>query len=330
MSWVRGATGLGSADAAAIRAYVPIALIGVGLAVVPMLDGGSPYLRSLSVSILVLACHAIAFNVAFGLTGQLLLCLGALAGTSAYLSVVLADDLGWPIWLTIPAGTALASALGALFSWVAARRQLDTMFVGIVTLAFSLVFTNAVQGLRTLTGGETGRLVVAGAGTTLRGSGTSYVVFAVLALVLLVLFRVVQRSRLGWGFRALRDDEVAAQLAGVDTVRLRVVAGALAAAMLGATGALFVHHDGFLSPSVFAFAHVDVRALVALALGGIGSLVGPVVGAVVVGVLDELLRPLGQLRLTVYGGVLLALFLSFGRGLAAGPGVRRWTRAPDG
>jgi branched-chain amino acid transport system ATP-binding protein len=109
-----------------------------------------------------------------------------------------------------------------------------------------------------------------------------------------------------------------------------VIAGALAAAMLGATGALFVHHDGFVSPSVFAFAHVDVRALVALALGGIGSLAGPVVGAVVVGVLDELLRPLGQLRLAVYGGVLLALFLGLGRGVSGGLGMPRWTRAPEG
>jgi branched-chain amino acid transport system permease protein len=330
MGRVRAVTGSWSVHGSATGAYAPIALIGAGLAAVPVLDGGSPYLRSLAVSMLVLACHAIAFNIAFGLTGQLLLCLGALAGVSAYASVVLADDLGWPIWVTIPAGTVLASALGALFSWVAARRELDTIFVGIVTLAFSLVFTNAVQGLRTLTGGETGRLVGAGSGSLLREPGLSYAVFVAATLAFLVLFRVIQRSRLGWGFRALRDDEVAAELAGVDVVRHRVIAGALAAAMLGATGALFVHHDGFVSPSVFAFAHVDVRVLVALALGGIGSLAGPVVGAVAVGVLDELLRPLGQLRLAVYGGVLLALFLGLGRGFAGGPGVPRWTRDPEG
>ena len=84
---------------------------------------------------------------------------------------------------------------------------------------------------------------------------------------------------IGWAFRALRDDEMAAELAGVDVKRCRVLAGMIGSAMLGLAGALYAHSEGFIAPSTFAFGNVDVRVLVMLAFGGVGSLLGPVVGA---------------------------------------------------
>lgn len=303
-----------------VMAYAPILVVGVLLALVPLFIGDSRTYMGLAMGALLFACYAAAFNVIFGSTGQLFLCVGALAGVAGYGSAILADRNGLPMVLTILIGTALAAGLGALFSWVSVRRSLDVIFTGIVTLAFSLGFGNLLLGQRDLTGGETGLVVHAGEGVTaVRGMVPSYFLFLALLLAFLALFRLLQRSHFGWAFRALRDDEMTAELAGVDVARYRIWAGFIGSAMLGLTGALWAHHEGFISPSTYAFAHVDVRTLVVLAFGGIGTMLGPVIGAVAFGIIDELLRDLGRLRIAIYGGVILALFLGFRGGV--GPAV---------
>jgi ABC-type branched-subunit amino acid transport system permease subunit len=130
-----------------------------------------------------------------------------------------------------------------------------------------------------------------------------------------VVHRALQRSRVGWAFRALRDDEVAAELTGIDVKRYRVLAGTLGSTMIGLAGALYAHSEGFVSPSTFAFGEVDVRVLVMLAFGGIGSLLGPVIGAAAFTALDEWLVSFNEYRLITYGAVILAVFLGFPRGV---------------
>ena len=294
----------------------------------PLFIGDSRYLMTLAISMLVVTGYAVAFNLLFGRSGQLFLCLGALAGVAAYGSVLLADVAGVPLPAAIAAGVALSGGIGGVFSWVAVRRRLGVIFVGIVTLAFSLVFTNLLLGGRALTGGETGLLVEAAAGSWLRDRVPAYYLLLAVLVGYLAIDRWLDGSWLGWAFRALKDDPVAAELAGVDVVRARVIAGAVGSAMLGLMGALFAVHDGFISPTGFDFGDVDVRVLVVLAVGGIGSSLGPVVGAVVVTAVDELLRPLGQLRLTIYGIVLIVIFLRFRQGLVpALEGLVRRARA---
>lgn len=310
------------------RAYLPIAVVAVVLVPVPGVAGGSRYAMTLAVSLLVFACYAVAFNLILGSTAQLFLCQGALAGTAAYTAVLLGNQLALPVLVSLPVGVLLAAVLGGVFSWVAARRGLDAIFTGVVTLAFSLVFANLLLGGRDLTGGETGLVVEAGVAAPLREPVPAYYLLLGVLVAFLTVYRLLERSHHGWAFRALRDDAAAAQLAGVDVTRHKVVAGVIGAAMLGTAGALFALHEGFLSPSTFGFREVDLRVLVMLAFGGIGTLVGPVVGAATVVLVDELLRPLGQLRLTVYGVVLVGLFLWLRRGIVpmAADGLRALRR----
>jgi branched-chain amino acid transport system permease protein len=297
-----------------IRAFWPIAVTGGGLAVVPLWLGDSRLMMRLAVDALVFGAYAVAFNVIFGSTNQLFLCVGALAGVGGYTSVILSDRAGLPMAVGMVLATALATALGGFLSWVAVRRSLDVIFTGIVTLAFSLSFANLVLGQRELTGGETGLLVSAGEDTFLRDRVAAYYLFLGMVVVFLVVFRALERSHIGWAFRALRDNELAAELAGVDVARHRIYAALIGSAMLGLTGAVYAHSDGFISPSTFEFGHVDVRVLVMLAFGGLGTLLGPVLGTVVFAVLDELLIDSGQLRTVFYGLLVIALFLGFKRG----------------
>jgi len=264
---------------------------------------------------LLFTAYAIAFNLIFGSTKQLFLCVGALAGVGGYTAAILADRVGLPMLLALVLAAGAAAVTGGLFSWVAVRRSLDVIFTGIITLTFSLAFQNLILGQRNLTGGETGLLVDTGAGTILREPVPAYYVFLGIVVTYLVVFRLLQRSHVGWAFRALRDDEVAAELAGVNVPRYRIYAGLVGSGMLGLAGAFFAFTEGFISASTFSFGHVDIRVLVMVVFGGLGTLLGPVLGATVFSVIDEVLIGVGQLRQVVYGLVVIAFFVGFKHGL---------------
>jgi branched-chain amino acid transport system permease protein len=266
---------------------------------------------------LVYMAYAVAFNLIFGHTKQLFLCLGAIAGSSAYLSVVLARQLGFSPWVTLPLGILLAGCLGGLFSYVSVRRGLGVIFLGVVTLAFSLIFQNVIFGLREYTNGETG-IVTRGLGVgMLERSPASYYVFLVVLMGSLVVYHLVMRSPIGTAFRALSDDEFTAELAGIDVTRHKVLAASLGSALMGIVGSFFAYYNGLVSPGLYSLVAVDTVVLITLLLGGMGTLVGPVLGGAVFAVIDELVRPFGNLNVLVYGALLIVLFVSFRDGLVA-------------
>jgi branched-chain amino acid transport system permease protein len=264
---------------------------------------------------LAFACYTIGFNLIFGGTGQLFLCVGALAGVGGYGAAILADIVGLPIVVSILVATLAATIIGGLLSYVAVRRSLGVIFTGIVTLIFSLSFEALVLGLSDLTGGDTGRLIDSGTDTFLRDRIPPYYLMLALVIVFLLVHGLLRRSHIGWAFRALRDDEVAAELSGVDVARYRVYAALIGAAMLGLAGSTYALTEGRISPTTFGFGEVDVVVLVMLAFGGIGTLFGPIVGAITFTIVDEILIEFGQLREVVYGVLVIALFLWMPRGL---------------
>jgi branched-chain amino acid transport system permease protein len=294
---------------------IPIAAVGAALALVPLWLGDSRVLMGVSALGLAFACYAIGFNIIFGSTGQLFLCVGALAGIGGYGAAILADTVGLPIVVSILLATLAATLTGGLLSYVAVRRSLGVIFTGIVTLIFSMSFDALVLGLSELTGGDTGRLIAAGEDTFLREQIPPFYLMLTLFLVFLLIHGLLRRSHIGWAFRALRDDEVAAELAGVDVARYRVYAALIGAAMLGLAGSTYAFTEGRISPTTYGFGQVDVVVLVMLAFGGIGTLFGPILGAVTFTVVDEILIGFGQLRHVAYGILIIILFLRMSRGV---------------
>jgi branched-chain amino acid transport system permease protein len=297
------------------RLLIPISAVGAALALVPIWLGDSRVLMGVAVLGLAFVCYAIGFNVIFGSTGQLFLCVGALAGVGGYGAAILADNVGLPIVVSILLATLAATLIGGLLSYVAVRRSLGVIFTGIVTLIFTLSFDALLLGLSNLTGGDTGRVIRAGTNTFLRDQIPPYYLMLALVLVFLLVHGLLRRSHIGWAFRALRDDEVAAELAGVDVARYRVYAALIGAAMLGLAGSTYAFTEGRLSPNTFGFGQVDVVVLVMLAFGGIGTLFGPIVGAVTFTIVDEILIDFGQLRQVAYGVLVIVLFLWMPRGV---------------
>jgi branched-chain amino acid transport system permease protein len=184
-----------------------------------------------------------------------------------------------------------------------------------VTLIFSLSFDALVLGLSDLTGGDTGRLITSGTDTILRQEIPPYYIMLALVLTFLLIHGLLRRSYFGWAFRALRDDDVAAELAGVDVARYRVYGALIGAAMLGLAGSTYAFTEGRVSPTTFGFGEVDVVVIVMLAFGGIGTLFGPIIGAVTFTFFDEILIDFGRLRQVAYGILIIVLFLWMPRGL---------------
>jgi branched-chain amino acid transport system permease protein len=302
----------------AARALLPIVAVAAILVILPPLwFGDSPYTTSLAVRALVFASYGIGFNLIFGCTNQLFLCVGALAGVGGYSAAILTDRTSLSIWVGIAVGTAFAAIIGGLLSWIAVRRSLGVIFTGIVTLVFSLAFANLLLGRRDLTGSETG-LVLTDAAEKLGDDRVGgYYLFVGVVVGCLMVFRVLQLSHFGWAFRGLRDDETAAELAGVDVARYRIYAATVGSAMIGLTGALYAYSAGFINPTTYAFAFVDVRVLVLVAFGGLGTLLGPLIGAAVFAILDERLTASVELRELLYGVFVVAIFLFFRRGVVA-------------
>lgn len=294
---------------------IPVIAVGAVLALFPVWLSGSRVLMTVAILGLAFACYSIGFNLIFGSTGQLFLCVGALAGIGGYGAAIFADTVGLPIIVSILLATLAASLTGGLLSWIAVRRSLGVIFTGIVTLIFALAFQNLILGLGSLTGGESGFLIESGRDSFVRSRVPAYYLMLALVLVFLIIHGLLRRSHIGWAFRALRDDEVAAELAGVHVARYRVYAALVGAAMLGMTGALYALTQGRVSPTTYGFAEVDVVVVVMLAFGGIGSLFGPILGAVTFTAINEYLVDFGHLRLVPYGALIIVLFLWIPRGV---------------
>jgi len=312
-------------DALAIPRSDALRIGGVAAVVAPIpilvAAGGATYQLRILAMFLVFATITVALNVAFAHTDQLFLFLGALAGVGTYTTALAADAVGVTAWVTLPAGALVAGTLGAVVSYVAARRGMTVIVLAILTLALQLAAMEVFVGARDLTGGSTGfpfdGLSVAPL-AELVGIGDrvafAYVLLGAL-LVSLFAYSRLRASRWGAAFEAVRQDPIAAEAAGIDVVRTKVLAGFLAAALVGAVGPLYAQAEGYVLPSTFAFQAVDVLVLVMLVLGGSRTLLGPVVGAGAIVLLDEFLGEIGQWRTAALGILLMLLFLYFRQGI---------------
>ena len=278
---------------------------------------------------------AVSLNLINGFTGQFsighagFMAVGAYS--SAYFSVNygvrLAESLGggtlgWIVALT------LATLVGALFAGIAGllvgipSLRLKGDYLAIVTLGFGqiiVVFLNNIEAI----GGARGY------------SGIPIVqrffwIFLVAVLTIVIVYNIVN-SAFGRALISIRDDELAAEAMGVHTTRYKVMAFVISSAMAGAGGVLLAHFDGYLNPKSF-------EILIMIILGGLGSIVGSVIGAIVLTILPESLRAFAEYRMVIYSLLLIILMITRPQGLLGSTNafkglrkrLRRVTEGPSG
>lgn len=268
------------------------------------------------------ALLALAWNILGGFGGQFSFGHALFFGCGAYTQAIAQVSFGINPWLALVLAVAVAAAVGAGVGALSFRYGLKGSYFALVTLAFAEVFRILAVSAG-FTGGGVGLMVPLreSAANLQFGSRRGYVGlvlgFAVAALVVTAWLR---HSRFGARLQAVRDNEDAARAIGVDPLRIKLGAIVLSAAFTGAAGAFYVQVFQYIDPSIAFGAHVSVEALVGAIVGGMGTLWGPVAGALALHALAELTRNLfGQLpgiNLVIYGVVLVAIVMFVPRGLA--------------
>jgi branched-chain amino acid transport system permease protein len=288
----------------------------VALAAAVPLAVDSRYVLFLCNLAMVYAVLALGLNLLMGYAGQISVGHAAFFGIGAYASAILCVDHGWSFWTALPVAIVLSSLCGIVLGVPTLR--LRGHYLILATLGFGEIVRLVLQNWQAMTKGPTGIVGIPPVHVGGFGLHTEprffYLALAFLVLGILVSRRVIA-TRSGLELISVRDNELAAELMGVDTTRVKLLAFTLSAAFAGVAGALYAHMVGSISPDVFTF-EVSVAVLIMVILGGAGSIYGPVFGAVILTVLPELLREFKQLYLIFYGIGILLLVVFLPKGVA--------------
>ncbi|EHM09531.1 ABC-type branched-chain amino acid transport system, permease component [Thermanaerovibrio velox DSM 12556] len=276
----------------------------------------SDYAVSVATMIAIQAIAALGLNVIVGYAGQISLGHAAFFGIGAYTCAMLTTN-GISFWLALPLVMLVAGVIGAVLGLPSIRLRED--FLAITTIGINFI-VEAVFLYTPFFGGALGiggipRVVFFG--EKLRENGFFLLSLGFLALAVLSCWWF-KRSWLGLGCFAIREDETAASSMGIPPVKFKLAAFVFGAKLAALSGALYAHYMRFISPGDFGFP-VSVMFLSMVVLGGMGTLWGPILGAVVLGVLPEAFRSLMDYRMLLYGALLL-LMIRFQPGGLLGEG----------
>ena len=245
--------------------------------------------------------------------GMLAMANAAFMGIGAYTSAILTTTYGVPYPVAMAAGI-VAPAVAA-FAIGKPTLRLSGVYLAMATLAFGEVVRIAILNAEGMTGGALG----------LNGipqlTEWWHIALSVV-LVLLLLWRL-RRSKVGRAFNAIKEDETAAGLMGIDVGAHKMLAFVLGAAIAGLAGTLNAHLTFFIGPNEYGFDR-GVDILTMAILGGINGLTGPVLGGVILTVLPESLRAFGDFRLVVNGLILVLIVLFLPRGIWDPARFRQW------
>jgi branched-chain amino acid transport system permease protein len=297
-----------------VKARLNLALVaGLVLLLIGLVAFKSSYFDQIAITTMIFVILSASLNLITGSAGLLSLGHAAFFGVGAYTAALLSTRFGWPFWLTLPAAGAMAALVGAVVAVPTMR--LTSIYFAVATLGIGEMIYVTMLNWVGLTRGPMGVRSIPG--ITLFGAEGMVFSMVVTAAVMLAALWVVHRlmhSYYGNSLRALREDDACADAMGIDVGRLKLQSFGVACCLAGFAGALFAHTTGFISPESFRFGD-SILVLSMVVVGGLGSLYGSVIGAVILTVLPELLRDLGSWRMITVGGVLFFSILFLPRGL---------------
>lgn len=303
-----------------MRAMGTLALaVAVVAAIVPLLP---IYGQHIFVLVALYGSVALAWNILGGMAGQMSLGHSLFFGAGAYVSTALYLNMGVNPWIGLVLAVAAGGVLGAGLGYTVFRRNLAGVYFALVTLAVAEMALHIVSNVAAL-GGANG-LAVPSKPDILNIQFASKLGFCYMALAMLTVVSAVilaiHRSRLGYVFLAIRENERSAAALGIDVVQGKVIAAGISGALTALAGPIYANYVLFIDPESVLGVTVSIDALLFSFVGGLGSLFGPLLGAVVLVPLTELMRSMlsGQLsgiHLIAYGAILILVMRLAPQGL---------------
>jgi len=278
-------------------------LISIGvIAALPWLLA-SGYWRGILVLCAMNVLLALSLNLVLGYTGQLNLGQSAFFGIGAYVSTILIKTYGWNFWLAALAAVGAAGLVGVALAAFAVR--LRGHYLAIASLGFAVITYQVLVNWESVTQGVRG---IYGILPPVPNTVALFYLVAGIGLLVYFLLDNLVHSPVGDTLRAIREDEVSAAALGVNAAVWKAFAFGLGAAIAGLAGCFYPGFVGTLVPDAFGI--VESFTMMAMVIvGGMGTMIGPVIGAIVLTFLPELLRGFGELRLMVYGLALTLVVL---------------------
>jgi branched-chain amino acid transport system permease protein len=267
--------------------FVLLAVVVAGLVFAAARAVGNDYVFFAGYTVLQFVVLATAWNILGGYTGYVNFGTAAFFALGAYSTVFFHKFYPLPIPVLVLIGAAVSGLVGLGTGYL--TLQLRGAFFAIATLAMAVVLQTLVVNWDYV-GGSRGAYVIRPAEQeTLHLPYIQYLFILMLGLAVLAiaLARAIERSKLGYGFATIRDDELAAEASGVPTLRLKLIATVLSGALMGTAGAPFPYYIGYLQPaSAFALEYA-VNSIAMPMIGGTTTWLGPLIGAVLLGTLEQ-------------------------------------------
>ncbi len=293
------------------RFYMP-GLIATVVMVVAFPFVFSLYQTNIMITALIYVVVGLGLNIVVGLAGLLDLGYVAFYAVGAYSYALLNVHYGVTFWMALPIGAALAFLFGILLGFPVLRLRGD--YLAIVTLGFGEIIRLVLENWNEFSFGPSGIANIPkpglfGLDLNLQQS-TTFIYFLMIGLALMTIFvvRRLQDSRIGRAWIALREDEVACQAMGIDKTRTKLSAFALGATWAGMGGVVFAAKTTFINPTSFTIWE-SIIILCVVVLGGMGSILGVIVGALILILLPEYLRTFSEFRMLIFGVILVMMMV---------------------
>jgi len=272
----------------------------------------SMYQTNIMINALIYIVIGLGLNIVVGLAGLLDLGYVAFYAVGAYSYALLNHHFGIGFWAALPMGAGMAFLFGILLGFPVLRLRGD--YLAIVTLGFGEIIRLILENWNEFSFGPSGianipRPGFFGIDFSLQES-TIYIYFLMIGMVLFTIFVVnrLQNSRIGRAWIALREDEIACQAMGIDKTRTKLTAFALGATWAGMGGVVFAAKTTFINPASFTIWE-SIIILCIVVLGGMGSIVGVITGALTLILLPEYLRAFSQYRTLLFGVILVVMMV---------------------
>ena len=293
------------------KVYVP-ALIIIAVFAVAFPFSFSMYQTNIMITALIYVVISLGLNIVVGLAGLLDLGYVAFYAVGAYSYALLNYHYGLGFWTVLPIGAAMGMLFGIILGFPVLRLRGD--YLAIVTLGFGEIIRLILENWNEFSFGPSGianipRPGFFGVQMSLHGA-TIYIYFLMIGLTLFTIFVVnrLQDSRIGRAWVALREDEIACQAMGIDKTKTKLTAFALGATWAGMGGVVFAAKTTFINPASFTIWE-SIIILCVVVLGGMGSIIGVISGAMVLILLPEYLRAFSEYRMLLFGAILVIMMV---------------------
>jgi branched-chain amino acid transport system permease protein len=304
-------------------ALVALALVAVSL---PLLTSG--YVIYMANLLLTFTVLCLGMHIVIGESGQFSLAQTSFYGIGIYTSGLAGAAFGWPFPLSMLLAGLIAAVIGIVIGAVALRMR--DIYLALATFAFGEAMQWIFLNWNSVTGGPNGLRILPARlfGLEIVNDKQAYPIVLVVTLLMIGLTIMISRSRHGRSFRALRESEVAAQAMGVKVQQAKLIAFALSAFYAGVAGSMFALYSTYIHPDSLGF-QTTILVLTMVVVGGLGSIGGAIGGAIVFGLISELLRQVPSYQEIIYGLILIVFMMYAPKGLFAfiGDTVGRLKRA---